>query len=144
MTPETAVFLFLQDLADAAIDAAPLAGAAVHATRYEAIQTATAVRVGDASVDVGPRSGTWKEFNGELIVEIVSRVDGGDHVTAREIVRGMSLAIAEAVQSDASLGGRVCDARILKGSRGWARVQTTAFSVQVFRLLIDAHGYKGD
>jgi hypothetical protein len=143
MTPEAAVFEFIRDLADGAVDPAPLAGAAVHATRYEPIQTATALRVGDAAVDVGPRSGVWKEFNAELLLEIVSRVDGGDHVAARELVCEMSLAIAEAIQSDASLGGRVCEARIVAGTRGWARVQTTAFSVQVFRLLIDPHGYRG-
>jgi hypothetical protein len=143
MTPETAVYQFVQELVDAAADPAPLAGAAVHATRYEPIATPTAIRVGDAAVDVGPRSGVWKEFNAELLLEIVSRVDGGDHVAARDLVREMSLAIAEAIQSDAGLGGRVCEARIVAGTRGWARVQTTAFSVQVFRLLIDPHGYRG-
>lgn len=121
----------------------PLTEAAVHATRYEEIKTAKAIRIGDAAVQVGPRLGSWKEFNGEILIEIVARVDNGDHVQAREAVRSLSLEVVKALQSDPALGSRTDDTIVLGGSRGWARVKTAAYAVEVIKVVVDPHGYTG-
>lgn len=143
MSPEKAMFEFIQALVEAADPEAPIAPAAVHATVYEEIKTTRAIRVGDARADVGPRAGAWKEFNTEFYLEIIARVDDNNFFDAREAVRDMGLALAEAIQSDPSLGNRVCDVHVKKGSRGWARVQTAAFAVQVFRIVVDPVNFQG-
>lgn len=143
MSPERALYEYLTDTVAAAAATDALAGAAVHSTRYTEI-AGPVLRIGEPRLDVGPRAGEWKEFNVELLLDVVCRVDNQDFNAAREAVRKMSLEVARAIQTDGSLGGRVCDCRIVKATRGWARIKTAPFAVQVFRLVIDPFGFSGE
>lgn len=144
MSPERALYEYLVETVAAAAATDALAAAVVHETRYTEIATERVLRIGEPRLDVGPRAGGWKEFNVELLLEVVCRVDNQDFNAAREAVREMSLEVARAIQTDSSLGGRVCDCRLLKATRGWARIKTAPFAVQVFRLVIDPFGFSGE
>ena len=143
MSPEKALHEFLTEAVQAATHPSPLAGGVVvHETRYEVIKDELGIRIGDATSQIGPRAGETKEFNSEIMLEIFARVDDSK-AAARDKVREIALAVAEKIQGDSNLDGRVCDCLVRLGSRGWARVATTPYAVQVLNLIVDPFGRSG-
>lgn len=138
MTFETALTEFLEDLVTAAAEGEVLDGCAVHSNFYQPIETERGIRVGDAAGQIGPRAGTWKEFNVRLQLQIFVRVDNNDFAAAGETTRAIGLAVAQAIQSDQTLGGRICDCQLFgEFRRGWAKVSTSSFAAQQIGLLFD-------
>lgn len=137
MSPEESIFLFLEETVAAAGVDDPLDGSAVHPNFYIRISTERGIRIGDSIADIAPRGGEFKEFNVAFPVQIFVRVDGEDFTAARETVRAMGLKVAGAMFDDPTLGGRVCDARIVTASRSWAKVSATPYAVQILQIIID-------
>lgn len=138
MTFETALTEFLEDLVTAAAEGEALDGCAVHPNFYQPIDTERGLRVGDATGSIGPRAGSWKEFNVRLQLQIFVRVDAQKFGEAGETARAIGVAVAEAIQTDQTLGGRICDCQLFgEFRRGWARVSTTTYAVQSIGLLFD-------
>jgi hypothetical protein len=140
---EDALYDFLVLAEQQAASDSPLKGVELHATIHEKIKTDAGVRVGDADAEPGPaRSGDGvQEYNAEVLLVCYARVVGSDkskRAPSRRRAAEIAHAVCEAIEADSSLGGGVCDARVLRISRGYDSITGgDEYAVAVLRLLIN-------
>lgn len=152
MSPELALFQYFTEAIAAATeedDGDVLIGADLHETVYQPIDSLKGIRIGDASGDIGPKNGVYKEFNVVVPIQLFRRVaDNSNFKEAREELRELMIKAVGLIIDSPGLGSpaRVCDAQVLldpKPRRGWARIQTTPFAAGVFYVVVDQHGFRG-
>lgn len=139
MTPETALFEFLEEKA---LGSAAQSDLAVQATAYQALDSVKTIRIGNAetAIAVG-HGGTVGEWDADITLQVLYRVEDADqsrsYNAARDAATGAAhWAVAE-IQTDDSLGGRVCGANVYKALRGWAKIGTAAYAVILIPLRIN-------
>jgi hypothetical protein len=130
---ESALYTVLAASIDAAEEDAPLFEVELLATVYEPVTQARAIRIGDSNSDFAPASGgAVEEWDVLSRIEILSRPEGETpeaYIAARENVRAMTIAVAQALFDNPTLSGGVGDSRILGGLRGWGSLNTQRTAV---------------
>lgn len=99
------------------------------------------IRIGNCESEFSPsRGGEIDEFNADTHVQILAKVADVDlessWVDARESARAAGIETVKFIFDDPTLGDRRCSATILRGFRGWSRVQTAYYATVIIPLRI--------
>lgn len=144
MSPETALFEFLQA---AALASSAQTDLAVQATAYQNLESVKTVRIGNAETMFGLDSeGGVGEYDVDLTLQVLHRVEDADSSDSFNLARDGATEIAkfvvEKIQTDDSLGARVCGVNVYKALRGWAKIQTGPFAVILIPLRVNPLSYE--
>jgi hypothetical protein len=141
---ETALYTVLLAAIEGAQEEDVLFGVEVLATVYDVPSKPRAIRIGDTNFDLSPVSGgAVEEFDVLGRVEILSPPEGDapeDFVAAREDRRNMTLAVAQVLFDNPTLGGGVHDSRILGGVGGWGNLKGQRTAVANVHVIANETG----
>lgn len=138
---EILLFDYLTDVIAAAAAGSTLDGLELHDTVWQKITKSRGVRISDAIGDLQRGvSGEIEEFDVQLIVTCYSRVQGKEKKERQPAlidVWTISKAIVDALSSDSTFGGRVCDSITRKSGRGYDKYDEGVFAVTNTPLVIN-------
>jgi hypothetical protein len=139
MTPETALYEFLFERAGLEVGQSDLV---VQATAYQRLDSVKTIRIGNAETMFGLQEGGGVgEYDADLTLQILHRVEDTDDADSLNLARDGATQIAKwavkEIQTDDSLGSRVCGVNVYKALRGWAKIETAPFAVILIPLRIN-------
>lgn len=142
---EILLFDFLSDLLTQADAGDVLYGVELHDTIFKPIGKANrVVRISEAIGDLSPGPEmVIKEWDVQLVLVIASRIAGRektDRQPALIDVFQMTVAVYSLLMTDTTLGSRVCDLVIDRGSRGYDVLDGEPFAVANLPLVINPSG----
>jgi hypothetical protein len=141
---EILLFDFLDDEISSAVPESVLFDLELHDTVYQSITKPRGIRISEAVGDLSPGPEmVIKEYDVSLIIICYSLVEG-KQITQRQpaliSVFQIQQAVYELLVTDSTLGGRVCDVLILKGSRGYDVFDEGIFAVANVPIIINPSG----
>jgi hypothetical protein len=138
---EILIFEYLEERFNAAAQDDVLYGLELHDTIYQTITKDNGVRVSDASGGISPAAGgVIKEFDVTVVLVCFARVAGVEKTERQEAVQtvfDIQMAVAGLLYADSSLGGRVCDLKVLEGSRGYDTFHDDAYAVANIPVIVN-------
>lgn len=141
---EILLFEFLTEAFAASAPDSVLYPLELHDTVYRSITKPAGVRISEAVGDLAPGpGGGLGEHDVDLILACFSRVAGKDKKERQDALQqvfDITIAVTGLLFADPSLGGRVCDVLIRRGSRGYDVFDEGVFAVANVPLLINPSG----
>ena len=141
---ETALFNALKAAIEAAEEDDPLFEVELKSSIYDPFSETKVIRIGDSNADLAPESGgAVQEFDVLGQVEILAKPGGDspdDYNDAREMVRLMTIAVAQVLVDDPTLNGGVHDSRILGGVRAWGNYKGQRHAAAKLNLIANETG----
>lgn len=138
---EILLFDYLTERIAAAAADSTLADLELHDTVYQKITRTRGVRISDAVADLSPNAGGGiSEFDVLIILTCYSRIEGKDQKVRQPAlidVFEIQKAICSELLRDSTLGGRVCDSLVRRGSRGYDKYDEGVFAVANMPLIIN-------
>lgn len=138
---EILLFDFLTEQLAAVPADSTLANIELHDTVYQKMTKPRGVRISEAVGDLGPDTGgELKEWDVDLILVCWSKIDSTDiknRQPALVDVFTMHKAVFQLLQNDSTLGGRVCDLLLRRGSRGYDKNDEGVFAASNMPLVIN-------
>lgn len=141
---EILLYDFFRERFDASASDSLLYKLELHDTVHQKIVTPQGVRISEATSDLAPGpGGGLKELDIDLIIICFSRILGKNKTERQAAlmeVFEIQNEIAGLLNADQTLGGRVCDLLIRRGSRGYDVLDGEPFAVANMPLLINPSG----
>lgn len=138
---EILLFDYLTEQVEAAAAGDVLFEIELHDTVYQSITKTRGVRISDAVGDMSPGpAGEIKEFNVDLQIVCYAKVEGKDKKQRQEALTAVFAIQQEMYRvliGDSSMGGRVCDVKLLRGSRGYDVFDGNPYAVANLGVLIN-------
>lgn len=143
-SPETTIYEFFKTAAENAASDSILKDVDVHPTVYKRIAEQKTIRVGNSKFDLAPVGGVTKDFDVEITLQILVKVedeeDSDAYPPALDAVYELGLEAANRMTADGSLGGLRCDLICLRAFRGWTRVEGGIYAVTLLPVRINPTG----
>ena len=140
MSPEQAIFEFLEDAARLAPTPSILHGITICPTVYHNFEK-SAIRIGNCNSEFSPGSnGEIKEYEAKIPLEILSRLPSTESTAyseARETVRSLAMEIVKLLLATPSLNQGNCDLQVEQGFRGWAKVNGADTAVVIISVTVN-------
>jgi hypothetical protein len=139
-----ALYAVAKAAVDAAVEGNTLFGVQLPLTVYDPATQMRAIRIGDWNADIAPGPGGVVEgwdILGKL--EILSQpADETPEamLAAEDDVWAITLAVAQLLVNDPTMGGRLHDSRILGGLVGWGSLKTVRHAVSNLNLIANETG----
>ena len=141
---EILLFDFLAEKLDLAVPDDVLFQIELHDTTYQKITKPRGVRISEAVGDLAPGpGGGLEEHDVLLILSIYSRITGKektDRQPALADVFATTKAVCQLLLDDSTLGSRVCDTLLRRGSRGYDVLDAEPYAVANIPLIINPSG----
>jgi hypothetical protein len=135
---------FLAGELGAALPESPLFDLELHDTIYQSITRDRGLRISESVGDFSPGpENEEKEYDVLVILACWSRVDGQttkDRQPALVDVYQIQKAVYGLIRNQSTLGGRVCDSLLRKGSRGYEDLSGKAYAVANIPVIINPSG----
>lgn len=143
-SPENAIYITLKTAAENAAAHTPLYLADVQPTVYATIRETKTIRVGNCESEFAPVGETVKEFDADIVLQILARVedkeDAETYPAARDLARTMTIESVKALLAVPNLGGGACDLQIRPAFRGWSRVEDGICAVCLLPVRVNPTG----
>lgn len=145
-SPSTIVFEFAEEI----IAAAPASSALYNDNDLEAldskrqkITTDRGIVVSNSEFDLAPTSSDVKFYDSLIIVGFFVRVpklETEDRQATRDQCFDLARAFADAIYTDQTLGGRVCDCLVMRGVNGDNNATSDSYSVINLPIILNPTG----
>lgn len=141
---EILLFEFLQESIDASGADDVIYAIELHDTIYQKITKDRGLRISDAVSDMAPGpGGDMREFNARIVLVCFAKVGGKDkkdRQPALTDVFQLQQAVYQLLYNDPSLGGRVCDTNLERGSRGYDILDGSPYAVANIPVVVNPIG----
>ncbi len=141
-SPENALYLVLKNAVDNANPVNPLYLADVHPTVYSVIDSVKTIRISNCESDFVPHyDESIEEYDARVPLQILVKVNDVDspdsYVVARDLLRAVTMKVVGILLDDVTLGARVCDLKLNRAFRGWAKIQTAVYAVTILPIVVN-------
>ena len=141
ISPENAIYTVLKAFADAAIQEDALNETDVQPTAYSPIRELRTIRVGNCESEFAPVGETIKEFDADIILQILAKVEDAEdaetYPLARDASRTMAMKTIEILNGNRTLNGQVCDLIVGRAFRGWARIEGGIYAAALVPVTVN-------
>ncbi len=141
---EELIFDFIEQAIAAAPEGQVLHGLELHDTLFKKIEKSEGVRIGDAESEFSPNEANeLQEYDALVTLVCFAKIEGAnklDRSAARNKAFQISLAVAKLFFDDHTMGGRVCDTKLLPAVRGWDAPSSQPYAVVNMPVVVNPSG----